>query len=216
MRNRFPGRRLIIVAALAVFAFTGALHLIAAEEFPAQLSDETFWRLVTEFSEPGGFFRSDNFISNETLFQHVVGRLKEKASPDGVYLGVGPDQNFTYIVALKPRMAFIVDIRRQNMLEHLMYKALIELSENRPDFLSKLFSRARPENLTAESTPEELFEAFREVAPDRDTQSHRAARRRFRGTEGHSCRGDIPYGTRCCRHGVLSFQRRAVPLSAKR
>src|SRR5437870_10903542 len=168
MRNRFARRRLIIVAALAVFAFTGAFHLIAAEEFPAQLSDETFWRLVTEFSEPGGFFRSDNFISNETLFQHVVGRLKEKASPDGVYLGVGPDQNFTYIVALRPRMAFIVDVRRQNMLEHLMYKALIELSEDRADFLSKLFSRKRPEKVDAQSTPEGLFEAFRDIRPDRD------------------------------------------------
>jgi hypothetical protein len=168
MRNRIARRRLIIVAALAVFAFTGALQVIAAEEFPAQLSDETFWRLVTELSEPGGFFRSDNFISNETLFQHVIGRLKQNAGPAGVYLGVGPDQNFTYIVALQPRMAFIVDIRRQNMLEHLMYKALIELSEDRADFLSKLFSRKRPENVDVESTPGELFEAFRDIRPDRD------------------------------------------------
>src|SRR5947208_949777 len=168
MRNRFAGPRLIIVAALAVFAFTGARHLVAAEEFPAQLSDETFWRLVTEFSEPGGFFRSDNFISNETLFQHVIGRLKQKAGPAGVYLGVGPDQNFTYIVALQPRIAFIVDVRRQNMLEHLMYKALIELSGDRTDFLSKLLSRKRPENVDAESTPEALFEAFRDIRPDRD------------------------------------------------
>jgi len=168
MRNRFARHRLIIVGALAIFAFTGALHLIAAEEFPAQLSDEAFWRLVTEFSEPGGFFRSDNFISNETLFQHVVGRLKENARPSGVYLGVGPDQNFTYIVALRPRIAFIVDIRRQNMLEHLMYKALIELSGDRADFLSKLFSRKRPENVDADSTPKELFGAFRNIEPDRD------------------------------------------------
>src|SRR3989475_12858046 len=168
MRNRFPGRRLIIVAALAVFAFTGALRLIAAEEFPAQLSNETFWRLVTEFSEPAGFFRSDNFISNETLFQHVVGRLKENANPAGVYLGVGPDQNFTYIVALRPRIAFIVDVGRQKMLEHLMYEALIELSADRADFLSRLFARQRPENIGTESTPEELFKAFRNVPAELD------------------------------------------------
>ena len=161
--------RLIIVAALACLVFAGGLHLVAAEELPAQLSDEAFWHLVTDLSEPGGFFRSDNFISNETLFQHVVGRLKETTKPGGVYLGVGPDQNFTYIVALKPRMAFIVDIRRQNMLEHLMYKALIELSADRADFLSKLFSRTQPENLTTESTAEELFEAFRDGRGDRDT-----------------------------------------------
>ena len=62
--------------------------------------------------------------------------------PASAYVGVGPDQNFTYIAALKPRIAFIVDIRRQNMLLHLMYKALIELSPTREEFLSRLFSRA--------------------------------------------------------------------------
>ena len=64
--------------------------------------------------------------------------------PGGVYLGVGPDQNFTYLVALKPKIAFIFDIRRQNMLTQLMYKALIEQSNDRADFISRLFARARP------------------------------------------------------------------------
>jgi hypothetical protein len=169
MRNGFGLRRVLVIAAVAVCLFGGTLRLVATEELPAQLTDETFWRLVTDLSESGGFFRSDNFISNETLFQHVVGRLKENTKTAGVYLGVGPDQNFTYIVALRPRMAFIVDIRRQNMLEHLMYKALIELSEDRADFLSKLFSRKRPENVDGGSNPGELFEAFRDVPADRDT-----------------------------------------------
>jgi hypothetical protein len=158
----------VFVGALVLLTLAGGLRL-AAEELPAQLSDEAFWSLVTDLSEPGGFFRSDNFISNETLFQHVVGRLKENTRSGGVYLGVGPDQNFTYIVALKPRIAFIVDIRRQNMLEHLMYKALIELSTDRADFLSRLFSRTKPDGLTSDSTPEELFEAFRPLGPDRET-----------------------------------------------
>ena len=64
-----------------------------------------------------------------------------------MYLGVGPEQNFTYIVALQPKMAFIFDIRRGNMIEHLMYKALFEISTDRADFLSKLFSRPRPAGL---------------------------------------------------------------------
>ncbi len=141
----------------------------AAAQIPAQLSDEAFWRMVTDFSEPGGMFRSDNFISNEALFQHVIGRLTEKTSPGGVYLGVGPDQNFTYILALKPKLSFIIDIRRQNMLEHLMYKALIELSPDRADFLSRLFSRKRPPELSSTEPLAELFAAFRDVSPDRDT-----------------------------------------------
>ena len=73
---------------------------------------------------------------------------------------MGPDQNFTYIVALKPKIAFIFDIRRQNMLTHLMYKALIEQSTDRADFISRLFSRPRPAGLDTATTPEAMFAAF--------------------------------------------------------
>ena len=41
----------------------------------------------------------------------------------GVYMGVGPEQNFSYIAAIRPAMAFIVDIRRQAVMQHLMFKA---------------------------------------------------------------------------------------------
>ena len=40
-------------------------------------------------------------------------------------------------------MAFILDIRRGNMQEHLLYKALFELSADRAEFLSRLFSPRR-------------------------------------------------------------------------
>src|SRR5262249_51261212 len=60
------------------------------------------------------------------------------------------------------------DIRRQNAMQHLMYKALIETSSDRADFLSKLFSRKRPEKVGPESTAEELFIAYDTVEPDRD------------------------------------------------
>ncbi len=169
MWTRINRHRLIAAVALLLLAFAAARSVRAAEDtLPPQLSDEAFWHLITDYSEAGGFFRFDNFISNEALFQHVLGRLKETTKPGGVYLGVGPDQNFTYIVALRPRIAFIVDIRRQNMLEHLMYKALIELSADRAEFLSRLFARQRPENIGPESTPEELFKAFRNVPAELD------------------------------------------------
>jgi hypothetical protein len=158
----------------AVLVFLGALGylssksapLVAAEGLPSELSDDAFWKLMTEFSEPGGYFRSDNFISNEDAFQDVIPDLKTNTKPGGVYLGVGPDQNFTYIVALQPKIAFIFDIRRQNMMEHLMYKALIELSSDRVDFASKLFSRKPPANLNASAKPEELFQAFDDATAD--------------------------------------------------
>src|SRR5262245_37355052 len=95
----------------------------AADPLPAQLRNSEFWKLVTTFSEPNGYFRSDNFLSNESGYQYVIPELKRAVRPQGVYLGVGPEQNFTYIVALQPKMAFIVDIRRGNLLEHLLYKS---------------------------------------------------------------------------------------------
>src|SRR2546426_7931641 len=167
MLTRINRHRLIAAVALLLLAFAAARSVRAAEEtLPPQLSDEAFWHFITDSSEAGGFFRFDNFISNEALFQHVLGRLKETTKPGGVYLGVGPDQNFTYIVALRPRIAFIVDIRRQNMLEHLMYKALIELSSDRAEFLARLFSRPRPQGLDKNSGVAALFDAFDQVEAD--------------------------------------------------
>jgi hypothetical protein len=164
-------RRIVLAAITALIAFLAPLSLtfrplLATDRLPQQLSDEVFWNMVTEFSETGGFFRSDNFVSNEATFQYVIKNLK-KTTPGGVYLGVGPDQNFTYIVAMQPKLAVIFDIRRQNTMQHLMYKAIIEMSSDRADFLSKLFSRARPENLGISSTAEELFSAYDDIAPNR-------------------------------------------------
>ena len=161
-------RRHLLAVATAVFSLSGVAlwprDQMAADTLPKQLSDRAFWKLVEDFSEPGGFFRSDNFLSNETTYQEPIPELRKRSTPDGVYLGVGPDQNFTYITALHPRMAFIIDIRRQNMIEHLMYKALIEASTDRADFLSRLFSRPRPPNLDKSTTPKQLFEAFTQSA----------------------------------------------------
>jgi len=55
--------------------------------------------------------------------------MRELGITGGVYLGVGPNQNFTYIAKVQPRYAFIIDIRRQNFLEHLLFKALLPLRE---------------------------------------------------------------------------------------
>ena len=154
----------------AVIVFAGALLLTfpfrAAETLPARLTDDAFWKMVTEFSEAGGYFRFENFLSNELGFQFVIPELKETTRPGGVYVGVGPEQNFTYIAALQPKIAFIADIRRQNMLEQLMYKAFFELSPNRADFVSRLFARPTPERLNADSSPEELFASFDKIKPD--------------------------------------------------
>lgn len=131
-----------------------------------RIDDATFWRMVNEFSEPGGYFHSDNFVSNEAEFQYVIPSLRARLGTGGAYLGVGPDQNFTYLVAFRPQIAFIMDIRRQNMLQHLMYKALIELSADRAEFLSRLFARPIPAHLDSLSSLEAIFAAVEAATPD--------------------------------------------------
>src|SRR5438128_1344380 len=108
LRSRSTTISLASLLLLASFGFVwSTAAALPAAGIPAQLTDEEFWKLNTDLSEPGGYFRSDNFVSNEDGFQFVIPDLKTGTKPGGVYLGVGPDQNFTYIVALQPEIAFI-------------------------------------------------------------------------------------------------------------
>jgi hypothetical protein len=119
--------------------------LLVALRFPSQAqSGSVFASRVEQFSEPGGYFDTDNLISNEQSYLHPLDELRQRGVSGGVYIGVGPDQNFSYIAHVRPSMAFIVDIRRDNMLLHLLFKALFKLSRNRADFLSLLFGRPPP------------------------------------------------------------------------
>ena len=146
-----------VLLATTMVAALGALAGCEERDstIPERLDDSTFWAMVNGMSEPGGYFHSDNFVSNELGFQYVIDETLASVGTGGVYVGVGPDQNFTYVAALRPQIAFIVDIRRQNMLQHLMYKALIEMSSDRAEFLALLFSRtwsiAPPPGLEADS-----------------------------------------------------------------
>ena len=151
-------RRGLFVAAL--LATASRATTASAQGVPARLADSTFWRLVTESSEPWGTFRSENFVSNETALQWVIPKLVRRVPPGGVYIGVAPDQNFTLVAAFRPSIAFIVDIRHQNAVEHLMYKALLELSKDRADFLAKLFARAPLTGVDSTATASALFEAL--------------------------------------------------------
>ncbi|MBW8768409.1 MAG: hypothetical protein JF589_01490, partial [Gemmatimonadetes bacterium] len=157
------GRALVVAALLAA---CGGTPGASAQRVPARLADSTFWRLMTEYSEPWGTFRSENFVSNETALQWVIPKLVRRVPPGGVYIGVAPDQNFTLITALKPNIAFIVDIRHQNAVQHLMYKALIESSADRADFLAKLFSRAPLQGVDSSSTAAQLFDALERQRAD--------------------------------------------------
>ena len=164
--RRLTGKHSIPIVILACALVLSVLSGRAVETLSPKLSDNEFWQLVTSFSEPDGFFHSDNFVSNERSFQHVLDELAVGRQPGSAYVGVGPEQNFTYLLAIKPKIAFIVDIRRQNLIEHLMYKALFELSADRAEFLSRLLSRSRPPGLNSKSTVEDLFSAYGRTETD--------------------------------------------------
>jgi hypothetical protein len=104
----------------------------------------TFAARIAELSEPGGAFDTDNLISNEKSYLHVIPALRQAGVAGGAYIGVGPDQNFSYIARVRPAIAFIVDVRRDNLLLHLLFKALFAEAGTRIEYLSLLFGRAPP------------------------------------------------------------------------
>lgn len=135
---------------------------------PESLSAAEFSRLSREMSEEGGFFRSDNFTSNETAYLTVVDKLKQLGATGGAYLGVGPEQNFTYIAKIRPRIAFIMDIRRQAVLQHLMYKAVFQRTNDRVQFLAMLLSRPLPKEkaVTPNSSLSDILAYFSATPAD--------------------------------------------------
>ncbi|HYK87901.1 MAG TPA: hypothetical protein VE398_03980 [Acidobacteriota bacterium] len=146
----FRGRRVpvwqlaFVLATALVLGIEPATHARHGAQWEQVQSDHIpaaeFSRIVTEFSEENGFFRSDNFVSNETSYLHVLDKMRDMGCTGGAYIGVGPEQNFTYIAKIRPRVAFIVDIRRQAVIQHLMYKAIFHLADTRAKFLAYLFS----------------------------------------------------------------------------
>jgi hypothetical protein len=130
-RSHLPGLLALLVAVSAI----GGGARFARTGFAAQ---------VQALSEPGGYFDTDNLISNERSYLQVLPDLERTGVQGGAYIGVGPDQNFSYIARVRPAIAFIVDIRRDNLLLHLFFKSLFEQARTRVEYLSLLFGRPMP------------------------------------------------------------------------
>jgi hypothetical protein len=143
---------------------------IATRAAPAQGTG--FSRMVERLSEPGGYFDSDNLVSNETSYLHVLPALGALGVRGGAYIGVGPEQNFSYIAEIKPEVAVLVDIRRDNLLLHLLFKAMFEVSRNRMEFLCLLYGRPVPEILTKwnDATLEDIL-TYLDITP-KDTAGY--------------------------------------------
>jgi hypothetical protein len=138
--RRIGARALIVVLAAGVLvrADSGLPHLQPTSPFAAQ---------VAALSEPPGYFDTDNLISNERSYLQVVQDLRRRAVHGGAYIGVGPDQNFSYIAEIRPAIAYMVDVRRDNLLLHLLFKALFAESRTRIEYLAQLTGRAVPADI---------------------------------------------------------------------
>ena len=152
-----------IAAVLLLLASPGGPHSAQTSQ-PAT----TFASTIAALSEPGGYFDTDNLISNERSYLQVLGDLRRAGIRGGAYAGVGPDQNFSYIAEIRPSIAFIIDVRRDNLLLHLLFKALFELSQTRVEYLAHLIGRRVPPAINGWRTApiDRLVAHFDRAAPE--------------------------------------------------
>jgi hypothetical protein len=132
--------RVFLAAALVALTAAGS----PARQSATVASQDTFAGRIAALSEPSGYFDTDNLISNERSFLHVAPELRtlaKQAGQNGVYIGVGPDQNFSYIGHVRPSLAILIDIRRDNLLLHLLFKALFAEADTRMEYLALLTGR---------------------------------------------------------------------------
>jgi len=156
-------KRLLVANLLLVFLMSAGASRVAH----ASRDHKAFAALSARLSEPGGYFDSDNLISNETSYLHVIGKLRELNISGGVYIGVGPDQSFSYISKIRPKIALMIDIRRDNLLQHLLFKALFARSHNRVEYLCAFFGKPLPKTKGWESKGiKELVEYIDGTASD--------------------------------------------------
>lgn len=170
------------------FVVATAVLVPAASQAPApaagkSASTSTFASTVAALSEPGGFFDTDNLISNERSYLHVLPDLAKRQVSGGAYIGVGPDQNFSYMAQIRPSIAFMVDIRRDNLLLHLLFKSLFALSRTRVEYLALLTGRAVPSPITGwETKPINALTAYIDGLPALDATQLATRRARIHET----------------------------------
>jgi hypothetical protein len=132
----------------AIFACVLGVAPLIVHGTEPQSRAARFADAIERLSEPGGYFDTDNLISNEASYLEVLPALEAKGVAGGAYLGVGPDQNFSYIARVRPTVAYIIDIRRDNLLLHLLFKAIFAAAGTRAEYLGLLTGRAPPSGMT--------------------------------------------------------------------
>jgi hypothetical protein len=157
-------RSLLAVLALALLLLRGDSVAVGPQ------TASNFAAAVATLSERAGYFDTDNLISNERSYLQVIPDLRRRGVRGGAYIGVGPDQNFSYISEVRPSVAYIIDVRRDNLLLHLLFKALFEISDSRIDYLAHLFGKPLPPAVDGwkQAPIERLVAYFEKAATNRE------------------------------------------------
>ncbi len=113
----------------------------APPPLPGPEPREPYHELVASLSGKPLPFVSDNLISNEESYLHVAEQLQRLVPEGRAYIGVGPEQTFTYVALTRPAIAFVVDIRRGNLLQHLVFKAMFAKADNRGCFVRLMLGK---------------------------------------------------------------------------
>jgi hypothetical protein len=136
--------RFVKVSRVRAVVLACAMAIDAVPAAAQHARDSSFAGLVARLSEPNGYFDSDNIITNEASYLQIASQLRKVGTHGGVYLGVGPDQNFSYVALIRPEMAFMIDVRRDNLLEHLLFKSIFAMARNRAEYLCLLLGKPTP------------------------------------------------------------------------
>lgn len=100
----------------------------------APLSLEHWRHMVSTLSLPGAS-SSPGYVCQNGSYLQVAKSLVARAPADGVYIGVGQDENLSYIALTRPVLALVVGSNHDQLLLQLMYKALFEIAADRQAFL---------------------------------------------------------------------------------
>lgn len=164
--------------------------------------DIPFRELVNGLSEKDAYYFSDNYVSNETAYLQVAPQLPRVVKPGGAFIGVGPEQNFSYVALTHPDIAFVIDIRRKNMLLHLLYKAIFEEATSRSHFLALLFGLPHDDAGAPgpDATIDQVMAHATKQPGSRETFTEIHERLMRRVTDGHGF--ELPYVDRSAMKGA--------------
>ncbi len=142
MQSSFTNRRKCVLQ-FASLSLTLNLNLNGQSQ--AQ-TDNNFSNIIKQLDDPPtGPSSADNLMTNEDSIASIVDQISKEVPKGQVYLGVGPDQNYSLMAQVEPSYGFILDYRKKNQLLHLFQKALVEISADQQTYLENFWGRNFPE-----------------------------------------------------------------------